>query len=100
MRRGSTLQRLLVLALLTAAVVAVIGAGSAGAAPPQALINGDTVSVGTGSVEAQEAAAAGFAITVVSGATWDSMSQADFAQYQLLVIGDPTCTPLAASARA
>jgi hypothetical protein len=98
MCRGSTLRRLLVLALLTAAVVAVIGAGSAGAAPPQALVNGDTVSGGIGSMEAQEAIAAGFNVTVVSGATWDSMSQADFAGYQLLVIGDPTCSSLAASA--
>ncbi len=30
-------------------------------------------------------------MTVVDGPTWDSMSAAQFAQYQVVIIGDPTC---------
>src|SRR5439155_15025953 len=39
-----------------------------------------------------------FSVTVVSGATWDAMTQAQFAAYQVLIIGDPTCSGLAFSA--
>lgn len=96
--RGRSLPaRLLVLAVLTAAAIGVFGAGTAAAATPRALINGDTVSGGAGSIEAQQAQALGFAVDVVSGSTWDSMSQAQFAQYQVLVVGDPTCSYLAGS---
>lgn len=62
-----------------------------------ALINGDTVS-GSPSLEQQQAVAAGFTVTVVSGATWTTMTAAQFAAYQVLIIGDPTCAFLAASA--
>src|SRR5581483_2895523 len=47
---------------------------------PKALINGDTVTDNGGiSLEGQEATADGFVVTVVDGATWDSMSASDFA---------------------
>lgn len=69
------------------------------AAPPtpQALINSDTVSGGASSVEASQAAADGFNVTTVSGATWDAMTAAQFAGYQVLIAGDPNCGPIAAS---
>src|SRR5581483_318480 len=64
---------------------------------PKALINADTI-VGDPSLEEQEAAADGFSVDVVSGSTWDSMSASDFAGYQVLIIGDPTCSSIASSA--
>ena len=63
-----------------------------------ALINGDTVSGGSSSVEAAQAALDGFTVTVVSGATWDTMTAAQFAAFQVLIIGDPDCSTLATSA--
>ncbi|HET7567119.1 MAG TPA: HYR domain-containing protein [Gaiellaceae bacterium] len=85
------------LAVLALVAVGVFGVGTAAAATPRALINGDTVSGGTSSLEAQQASALGFSVDVVSGSQWDSMSQSDFAQYQVLIIGDPTCSLLAGS---
>lgn len=43
------------------------------------------------SLEAQQAEADGFAVTVVDAATWDAMTAADFARYSVLIIGDPLC---------
>jgi hypothetical protein len=70
---------------------------AAHAATPSALINGDTVTGGTTSVEAGFATADGFAVTVVSGAAWDAMTATDFSKYQVLIAGDPTCNMLATS---
>jgi hypothetical protein len=56
------------------------------------LIHGDTVSGGTNSVEAKIARAQGFQVDVVSNAVWQSMTQAQFGEYRLLVVGDPNCT--------
>lgn len=74
-------------------------AAAPGYVPMSALVNGDTVTAtiddGSGgqiSVEQYAAQRAGFTVTVVSGATWEAMSQADFAKYQLLVVGDPICS--------
>jgi hypothetical protein len=55
------------------------------------LINGDSVSGGASSAEATIATALGFAVDVVDGPTWSSLTQAQFAQYQVLIAGDPTC---------
>jgi hypothetical protein len=85
------------LAIGAVAVFAVINSGNAHAASPQALILGDTVSSGSApdgsgeSLEQYEAEQDGFTVTVVDGATWDSMTASDFAKYQVLIIGDPTC---------
>ena len=57
-------------------------------AAPQALINGDTVSGGAGSQEAVAATAQGYVVTVVTNATWQTMTQAQFGTYDLLIIGD------------
>lgn len=79
------------LALAVAILVGAMTAGTASATVPQALILGSTVSGGPASLEAQGAMNDGFAVTVVDDTTWDSMSAADFAKYQVLIIGDPTC---------
>ena len=60
------------------------------ATAPTALIYGPSVS-GSPSQEEQTATAQGFTVTVVSDATWQSMTQAQFAAYDLLIIGDPSC---------
>jgi hypothetical protein len=67
------------------------------AVAPTALINGDTVTGGSASVEATLATADGFVVTVVGGAAWDAMTPAQFATYQVLIAGDPTCGILAPS---
>ena len=69
----------------------------AAAAPGTALINGDTVSGGASSLEAQAAEAAGLTVTVVSGADWDAMTADQFGTYQVLIAGDPACGGLADS---
>ena len=43
------------------------------------------------SLEQYEAEQDGFTVTVVDGTTWDSMTAAQFAAYQVIIIGDPTC---------
>ena len=74
-------------------------AAPASAVSGTALINGDTVTGGT-SVEQTLAQDLGLTVTVVSGSTWNSMSATDFAQYTVLIIGDPTCKALAGSVTA
>jgi len=106
--RGSGVRRAAVLAaaLLGLLMAMALHAGVASAAtPPQALILGDSVTDGlpanvglpgatpSQSLEEYEAVQDGFVPTVVDGATWDSMTAAQFAQYQVLIIGDPDCAP-------
>ncbi len=55
------------------------------------LILNTTVSDGINSLEAQQAQALGFNVTVVDAPAWSNMSQADFAAYDGIVFGDPTC---------
>ena len=43
------------------------------------------------SLEQYAAEQLGFTVTVVNGSTWAAMTAADFAKYQVLIIGDPTC---------
>jgi len=61
------------------------------AAGPQALIFGPTVS-GSPSLEQQDLQSQGWTVTVATAATWDAMTASQFAAYQLLVFGDPTCS--------
>lgn len=82
---------------LTLTFLAMMHAPGVSAAAPTALINEDTVSGGASSAEANIATTLGFSVDVVSGATWDAMTQAQFAQYQVLIAGDPTCGLIAAS---
>jgi hypothetical protein len=92
------------LLLSLAAVVATLaflalGAQPAHAASPKALILSDSVSVpgpppaaASGeSLEQYEAEQDGFVVTNVDGTQWDAMTGAQFAQYQVVIIGDPTC---------
>jgi hypothetical protein len=58
----------------------------------KALILDATTIGGVNSNEAKAAIAAGFTVTDVSDATWESMTTAQFAQYQLLILADPSCT--------
>jgi Bacterial Ig-like domain (group 1) len=78
------------LAFTLVAVFGTIGVGTASAAAPKALILGPTVS-GSPSLEESQAVLDGFDVTVVDGTTWDTMTAAQFAAYQVLIIGDPTC---------
>jgi hypothetical protein len=99
-------------ALLAACTIALIlGTGSAHASTANtALINGDSVTTEDGitregnpvSLEQWAAENAGFKVTVVSGSEWDAMSAEQFAQYQVLIVGDPICssTPESATSNA
>lgn len=72
-----------------------------------ALLNSDSVTTGDGitdssgnpiSLEQFVAQKLGYTVTVVDGATWDAMTAAQFAAFNLLIIGDPFCSDTAASA--
>ncbi|HVD03850.1 MAG TPA: hypothetical protein VNF75_06930 [Candidatus Dormibacteraeota bacterium] len=75
-----------------------------------ALINADSVTTSDGitsggtaiSLEQYAAEQAGFTVTVVTGTQWDAMTAAQFAQYQVLIVGDPFCgtTPTSATSDA
>jgi Bacterial Ig-like domain (group 3) len=73
-----------------ATLVTVFGPTRAAASGPQALILGATVS-GAPSVEQTSLENQGWTVTVADDATWGAMSRPQFAVYQLLVFGDPTC---------
>jgi hypothetical protein len=55
------------------------------------LILAGTVTGGSSSIEATEAAARGMTVDVVDAATWSSMTAAQFASYRAIILGDPTC---------
>jgi len=77
------------MALVTSVAVAIPGAAQA--APGQVLILGSTVTGGTSSIEAQEVSALGLIPVVVDDATWSTLTQAEFATYRAIILGDPTC---------
>jgi hypothetical protein len=60
-----------------------------------------TVTGGATSIEAVQALALGFDVVINDAATWGSMTQADFASYRAIILGDPTCqgstAPIAAA---
>jgi hypothetical protein len=102
--RGSRLGAALAAVPLAAATLVAAGSPSA-AAPPgytagSALLLGDTVLVTPqirdaagqpSSVEQYAAERAGFHVTVVTAAQWSAMTAADFARYQLLMVGGLDC---------
>jgi hypothetical protein len=106
------LRRALAAAVALAALIvpgtAVIAPALAGASTAStALINGESVTTEDLitnsksepiSLEQFAAENAGFKVTVVSGAEWKAMSAAQFAQYQVLIVGDPMCRSTAPSA--
>jgi hypothetical protein len=76
-----------------------LGVGNALAAPaPDAnsvLILGSTVKNAASSIEAVEAAQAGFTVVVASDADWSAMTAADFASYRQIVFADGMCQGIA-----
>ena len=91
------------------AVMAVPATAAANSVPNTALINGDSVQPSEIesvqiqkegvpiSLEQYAAERAGFSVKVVTGAEWEAMSSAEFAQYQVLIVGDPNCSGQPAS---
>jgi hypothetical protein len=65
------------------------------------VILGPTVFGGATSIEATQALALGFDVVINDAPTWSSMTQADFASYRAIILGDPNCqgstTPIAAA---
>jgi hypothetical protein len=74
------------LAVVTALLSLPLGLGA-----QKALILDATTVGGVNSNEAKAAVAAGFTVTDVSDATWESMTTAQFAAYQLIILADPSC---------
>src|ERR1039458_9954991 len=62
----------------------------AGAQSGTVLILSTSVNGGTSSPEAEAATADGYTVTVASPSTWDSLTEANFASYSAIVIGDPS----------
>ena len=108
--RAALLVSLIGVLIPAVAVTATIGAKTASAATPQALILGPstacTNSADCGvqdvfqnvdaandgkSLEQQEAEAAGFQVTIVTTVQFQAMTPAEFAAYQVIIIGDPHC---------
>ena len=83
-------RRIFVVALVTTLGM-LIGAGAASAAT-KALINDATIAGGASSQEAMIATAYGYDVTIVSDATWGSMTQAEFGEYDVLIAGDGRTT--------
>src|SRR2546423_13135980 len=83
-------------AALLAMLIAVLVVASAATAETgkKALILGSSVTGGASSPEATRATNLGFTVTVVDDPTWAGMTAAQFADYQLIVVGDPTCGSL------
>lgn len=79
--------------LLLAAIILniMLGATAVQAGTGEVLILGSTVTGGMSSAEAQAVIAAGKTPVVVDDATWSSMTASQFASYDGIVLGDPTC---------
>jgi hypothetical protein len=77
--------------LVIAAVPIQVAAPAQAASGNRVLILAGTVTGGTSSIEASEAAAQGMSVDVVDAATWSSMTAAQFASYRAIILGDPTC---------
>jgi hypothetical protein len=85
--RSSRLWKLSI-SLVVVITAALASAGAAHAVQNKVLLYGPSTAGGASSVEAQQAAAQGLGVDVVDGATWDSMTTAQFAQYRALIIPD------------
>jgi hypothetical protein len=84
---------LLVLGMLIAFMATGLSAAKAETGK-KALILGSSVSGGASSPEATRATNLGFTVTVVDDPTWAAMTAAQFADNQLIIVGDPTCGSL------
>ena len=84
--------RRLVLMLSVLLGIFVLGTATASAETgKKALILSSSVSGGPASKEAVEATNNGFTNTFVTDAQWAAMNTAQFSDYQLIIVGDPTC---------
>jgi len=92
MSRGTVSLKALVLLLCLFA----LGVGTSLAAPApdtnSVLILGSTVKTAASSVEATQAAAAGFTVVVATDADWSAMATSDFASYKEIIFGDGMCS--------
>jgi hypothetical protein len=80
---------------LVLAMFLLVGLHGAGAETGmKALVLGTSVSGGPASREAQSAVGNGFAVTIVDDATWGAMTAAQFSDFQLIIVGDATCSSL------
>ena len=95
--RGRAGMRLALLTALVTLVSAFIGVANAGATNGRVFILDSMVSGGASSPEAQAAVAAGKGVDVVDDATWGAMTTAQFAAYDGLILGDPTCGAISAA---
>ena len=93
-RKGSFVLAIGMLPLVVAMFLLIGLRGAQAETGMKALILGSTVSGGASSREATSAAGNGFTVTVVDNATWGAMTTAQFSDYQLIIIGDPTCSTL------
>jgi hypothetical protein len=109
MKRGhrgrGRLVRLALLTTLALVAASIFGVAHAGAAVKngKVLILDQTTTpgvIGAQSVEENAVTLDGLTPDVVNAATWGAMTTADFAQYNAIVLGDATCTGLAAAAPA
>ena len=91
MSRGPVLRAVMFLLCLLALGV---GSSYAASAPDtnSVLILGSTAKNAASSVEASQAALAGFTVVVASDADWSAMTTADFASYREIVFGDGMCS--------
>src|SRR5437899_3355340 len=105
--RAGLITRTLPAVLMLCAVWLSTGVASAATSTPNtALIDGESVTTVDGiakeetpiSLEQFAAEHAGFNVTVVTGAEWEAMTAAQFAKYQVLIVGDPDCGSTAPSA--
>jgi len=103
--RALVASMLLALALCVLAIVPSIAAAKTTSKPNTALINGESVTTDDGiekggepiSLEQFAAEQAGFTVTVKSGSEWEAMTEDEFAEYQVLIVGDPDCSSTASS---
>src|SRR5215467_11049931 len=87
-------------AVLSGVVVVGLGATNAVAARSGgAVALSTTLCCGSSSPEVKAATAAGLTTTIVSPATWASMTTADFKKFKLIILGDPRCQSTPAAIR-
>jgi uncharacterized repeat protein (TIGR01451 family) len=93
MAKGEVMKRrVLRLALVTALIATLGTAFAAAASAGTVLILSTSVTGGAASYEALAATAAGHTVEVATPAQWAAKTAADFATYDALILGDPTCT--------
>ncbi len=88
------MRKLLTMLGVMLGIFMVAGSPASAETGKKALILSTSVSGGAGSREAVRATNLGFTVTLVDDATWGAMTAAQFSDYQLVIVGDPTCSTL------